>query len=77
MNNYKLNYSQLSDKKQLNSDKTIQNFVKMIIKEIESTTQNINESIFEEDLIIVIDELINLYFNEINKGKDLLLLITS
>src|SRR5204862_6867037 len=39
-------------------------------KEIGPTTQNINETIFEEDLSIVIDELVRLYFNEANKGND-------
>ncbi|RIA92709.1 hypothetical protein C1645_820298 [Glomus cerebriforme] len=41
----------------------------MNIKEIEPTAQNINESIFEEDLSILIDELIKLKFEEINEGK--------
>src|SRR5438034_1386367 len=49
----------------------IQNFDKINIKEIEPTTQNINENIFEEDLIIVIDELVNLNFGEINEGKEM------
>src|ERR1700722_8602089 len=40
----------------------------MDIKEIEPTTQNIHETIFEEDLSIVIDELVDLYFKELNKG---------
>ncbi|GES87994.1 kinase-like domain-containing protein [Rhizophagus clarus] len=48
----------------------IQNFNKMNIMEIEPITQNINESIFEEDLGIVIDDLVNLYFKEINEGKE-------
>src|SRR6266498_4314280 len=48
----------------------IQNFYKMDIKEIEPTTQKINENVFEEDLSIMIDELVNLYFEERNKGKE-------
>ncbi|EXX76058.1 uncharacterized protein OCT59_023650 [Rhizophagus irregularis] len=47
-----------------------QNFDKMNIKEIEPTTKNINKNIFEEDLTIVIDELVNHIFKEINEGKD-------
>ncbi|GBC06388.1 hypothetical protein RclHR1_00680032 [Rhizophagus clarus] len=47
----------------------IQNFDKMNIREIEPTAKNINENIFEEDLGIVIDELVNLIFKELNKGK--------
>ncbi|GBB88835.1 hypothetical protein RclHR1_15440006 [Rhizophagus clarus] len=39
----------------------IQYFNKMDMSEIEPTTQNIKESIYEEDLNIVIDELIDLY----------------
>src|SRR4051812_2215115 len=47
-----------------------QNFDKMNIKEIEPTTQNIHENIFEEDLSIIIDELVNLIFKELNEGKE-------
>src|SRR5438034_373168 len=49
-----------------------QNFYKVLdISEIEpSTTRDIRETIFEEDLNIVINELINLYFEEVNKGKE-------
>ncbi|RIA98214.1 kinase-like domain-containing protein [Glomus cerebriforme] len=46
-----------------------QNFDK--IKEMEPTTQNIHEIIFDEDLSIVIDDLVNLYFKDLNKGKRL------
>jgi TPR repeat protein len=46
----------------------IQNFVKLDIKEIEPITQNIHENIFEEDLSIVIDELVNLIFKGLNEG---------
>ena len=48
----------------------IQNFDKLNIKEIEPTTKNINKYIFEGDLSIVIDELVNLIFKELNEGKD-------
>jgi TPR repeat protein len=48
-----------------------QNFNKMNIKEIEPMTQQcINENIFEEDLSIVIDELLNIYFKELNEEKE-------
>src|SRR5205814_1186393 len=47
----------------------IQNFVKVDIKEIGPTTQNINETIIE-DLSNIIDELVNLYFEELNNGKE-------
>src|SRR6266536_3064794 len=46
----------------------IQNFYKVDIKEIGPTTQDIKEIICEDDLNIVINELINLYFEEVNKG---------
>jgi TPR repeat protein len=52
----------------------IKNSDKMNIKEIEPTTKNINEYIFEEDLSIVIDELVNLIFNKLNEGKDELII---
>jgi TPR repeat protein len=48
----------------------IQNFDKINIKEIEPTVQNICEGIFEEDLSFVIDKLIDIYFKEINEGKE-------
>src|SRR5438034_10046669 len=48
----------------------IQNFYKMDIKEIGPTTQDINETIFEEDLSIIIDELVDLNFEGLNKGKE-------
>src|SRR5947208_314471 len=48
----------------------IQNFNKMDMKEIEPTIQNINESIYEEELTIVVDELNNLYFKMANEGKE-------
>src|SRR5436305_1849918 len=80
-NEYYQNHQLLSNKQQLilNSDNVdtpnrelsqIQNFCKMDIKEIEPTTQDINETIFEEDLSIIIDELVNLYFEELNKGRE-------
>src|SRR6266498_504327 len=69
------NYPQLSNKQQLilNSNNNIQitqNFFKIDIKEIGSTTQDINETIFEEDLSIIIDKLVNLYLEETNKGRE-------
>ncbi|GBC06362.1 hypothetical protein RclHR1_00680006 [Rhizophagus clarus] len=49
----------------------VQNFDKINIKDIEPTTQkNIHENIFEEDLSVVIDEIINTYFEELNEGKE-------
>src|SRR6266496_770647 len=61
--------------KQFNSDNidssyTVLITLQMNIKEIEPTTQNIKEIIFEEDLNIVIDKLVNLYFKEVNEGKE-------
>src|SRR5437773_123934 len=69
------NYPQLSNKQKLilNSDNVqiIQKVFKVDIKEIGPTTQDINKTIFEEDLNILIDELVNLYFDEVlNKGKE-------
>ncbi|RGB25310.1 kinase-like domain-containing protein [Rhizophagus diaphanus] len=48
----------------------IPNFNKIKIKEIEPTTQNIHGNIYEEDLSIIIDELVKLYFKEVNEGKE-------
>ncbi|GES90997.1 kinase-like domain-containing protein [Rhizophagus clarus] len=45
----------------------IKNFGKINIIEIEPTTKNINKDIFEGDLSIVIDELVNLIFKKLNK----------
>jgi hypothetical protein len=36
---------------------------------MEPTTENINEYVFEGDLNIVIDELVNLISKETNEGK--------
>ncbi|GBC20338.2 kinase-like domain-containing protein [Rhizophagus irregularis DAOM 181602=DAOM 197198] len=47
-----------------------QNFYKVNALEMEPTTQNIEDNIFDEDLIMVIDNLVNLYLQEINKGKE-------
>jgi hypothetical protein len=69
---YKLQ-SQFSNKQQINeglSLNTIRNFDKINEKEIGPTIQNIHENIFEEDLSIVINELVDFYFKEINEGKD-------
>ncbi|EXX54382.1 uncharacterized protein OCT59_023556 [Rhizophagus irregularis] len=59
------NSSKLSNKQQL-----IQNFFKVNILEIEPTTQYINKYI-DDDLNIMIDDLINLHFQEINNGKNI------
>ncbi|PKK74647.1 kinase-like protein [Rhizophagus irregularis] len=49
----------------------IHNFNKLIIKEMEPyIIQNINENVFEEDLSVMIDELIELYLKELNIGKE-------
>src|SRR6266496_3261592 len=48
----------------------IQNFNKMNVKEIEPTTININENIFEGDVSIVVDEFVNIIFKELNEGND-------
>src|SRR6266536_2884949 len=78
------NYPQLSNKQQLilNSNnidtpnsllhgELSQNFCKMNIKEIgPKIHQDINEIIFEEDLSNINDELVNLNFDELNKGSE-------
>jgi TPR repeat protein len=69
---YKLT-SQLPIKQQLYeglSKIIIHNFDKINEKEIEPTIQNIHENIFEEDFSIVINDLVNFYFKEVNEGKD-------
>ena len=55
------------------SSQIIQNFYKVDIKEIGPTTQDIKETIFEEDLNIVINELINLCFEEVLNKKQFVL----
>ncbi|EXX55299.1 uncharacterized protein OCT59_023586 [Rhizophagus irregularis] len=55
---------------QISLSQIIQNFYKTNIKEKQPTTQNINEIIFEEELGIVVDNLVNLCFKEINEGKE-------
>ncbi|GBB84168.1 hypothetical protein RclHR1_01080024 [Rhizophagus clarus] len=52
------------------SSQLIQNFDKINIKEIEPTTKNINKNIFEGDLIMVVDELVDFIFKELNEGKN-------
>ncbi|EXX66850.1 uncharacterized protein OCT59_023636 [Rhizophagus irregularis] len=52
------------------SNQVIQNFNKMDMKEIEPTTQVINEDIYEEYLSIIIDELVSFYFKMTNEGKE-------
>ena len=75
--NYQLN-PQLSDISNITNNNQsheeipqiiIQNFDNMNIKEMEPTTQNIHKNIFEEDFSILIDELVNLYFKELNEGN--------
>ncbi|GBB87549.1 hypothetical protein RclHR1_01400002 [Rhizophagus clarus] len=41
-----------------------------ISKEIGPTTQNIHQVIFEEELSVVIDELVNIYLEGLNKGEE-------
>jgi TPR repeat protein len=48
----------------------IQNFNKINIKEIGPTIQDINKNIFEEDLGVIINKLVDLYFKEVNRGKE-------
>jgi hypothetical protein len=75
-------YPQLSNKRQIQNSNTsntgndssheglsqiTQNFYKIIISEIEPT---IKKNILDDDLSMVIDNLVNLYFREINKGKE-------
>jgi TPR repeat protein len=49
----------------------IQNFNKISVKVIEPCIiQNINENVFEEDLSVIINELIDLYLKELNIGKE-------
>ncbi|CAB4404719.1 unnamed protein product [Rhizophagus irregularis] len=48
----------------------IKDFDKINIKEIKPTIENISEYIYEGDLSIVIDELVNLIFVKINEGKN-------
>jgi TPR repeat protein len=49
----------------------IQNFFKVDIKEIEPMTyQNISENILEEDLSFIADELVDLIFMDLNKGRE-------
>ncbi|GBC07852.1 hypothetical protein RclHR1_07730005 [Rhizophagus clarus] len=53
----------------------VQNFSKINVKEIEPTIKNIDQYIFEGDLNIVIDELVDLIFKELNKGKDAIIIM--
>jgi TPR repeat protein len=43
---------------------------KVNLLEIEPTTRDIEENIFEEDLSILVDKLVNLYLQEVNKGNN-------
>jgi TPR repeat protein len=46
------------------------NFIKMDTKEIGPTVQNINQNVYEGDLRNVVDELIKLTFEDLNKGNE-------
>ncbi|CAB4473927.1 unnamed protein product [Rhizophagus irregularis] len=76
VNEYHQKYNQMSNNVDTSSSlheeffQFIQNFYKMEVKEIGPTTQNINEIIFEQDLSIIIDELVNLILTNLNKGKE-------
>ena len=74
MSNNQLNSNNVDSSNNNNSldefSQIIQNFDKINIKEIEPTTKNINKHIFEGDLSIVIDELVNLIFKGLNEGKN-------
>src|SRR3954468_21360458 len=48
----------------------IQNFDKVNIKEIKPTTKNISECVYEGDLSIVTDEIVNLIFKKVNEGRN-------
>ena len=37
---------------------------------MEPTTQNANENVFEEGLSTLIDEIVNLIFEKLNKGNE-------
>ncbi|GBB91176.1 hypothetical protein RclHR1_18310004 [Rhizophagus clarus] len=52
------------------SQKINQDFDKIYMKEIEPTNQYIRKNISEEDLSIVVDELMNNYLQDLNKGKE-------
>ncbi|CAB4404745.1 unnamed protein product [Rhizophagus irregularis] len=47
-----------------------QKFFKANVLEIEPSTRSIEENIFEEDLIIIIDKFVDLHFQETNKGME-------
>ncbi|GBB84157.1 hypothetical protein RclHR1_01080013 [Rhizophagus clarus] len=49
---------------------TILNYDKIIIKEIEPTTKNINKNLFEGNFNTVIDKLVLLIFEKLNEGKN-------
>ncbi|GBC06382.1 hypothetical protein RclHR1_00680026 [Rhizophagus clarus] len=53
-----------------NTNNLLHENIKIDIKEIEPTTKNINENIFEEELSIVIDEIVDIILQGLNEGKD-------
>uniref|UniRef100_U9U9U0 Uncharacterized protein n=1 Tax=Rhizophagus irregularis (strain DAOM 181602 / DAOM 197198 / MUCL 43194) TaxID=747089 RepID=U9U9U0_RHIID len=55
----------------MDTSHVVQNFFKVNMLETEPSTQDIEENIFEEDLSILVDKLVDLYFQETNKGKKL------
>ncbi|EXX70658.1 uncharacterized protein OCT59_023613 [Rhizophagus irregularis] len=57
-------YSDNSDNNNFSNTQITNNFVKINIREVEPTIKNIND-----DLNIIIDELVNLIFKEINEGR--------
>ncbi|EXX50597.1 uncharacterized protein OCT59_023634 [Rhizophagus irregularis] len=60
-----------TDNNSLNEfSKIIQNFNKINIKEMEPTIKNFNKNVIEENLNNVIDKLVDLIFEELNKGKE-------
>ncbi|GES90998.1 kinase-like domain-containing protein [Rhizophagus clarus] len=66
-----LNFSSSNINSSLNDiSQIIQNFDKINIKELEPTTKNVNKNIFDGDLNIIIDELINFILDGLNEGKD-------
>ena len=72
MSNNQINLDNIDSSSNTNNSlhEFFQNFNKINIKEIEPTSKNINKYIFEGDLSIITDELVNLIFKELNKGNE-------